>query len=54
METEEIASGVYDIVWTEELDDALMELDDDMFFEGPDDGDCEDWEPTAEELDESA
>ena len=48
VETEEIAPGVYDIVWTEELEEALIELEGDLFF--MDDGDFEDWEPTAEEL----
>ena len=33
VETSEIAPGVIDIVWTEELDDALWDLDEDIFFD---------------------
>ncbi|MCP3999256.1 MAG: hypothetical protein GY722_29950, partial [bacterium] len=40
-----------DTFQVEPLEDAEVDaVDDDMFFEGPDDGDWEDWEPTAEEL----
>ena len=47
VETEEIAPGVIDIVWTEALEMALMELEsDEVFF-----GDFEDdWEPSADEI----
>ncbi|MCP4307445.1 MAG: hypothetical protein GY788_21750 [bacterium] len=48
-EKEEIAPGVYDLVWTEELDQALMELDGDLFF-GDDEGWEDDWEITEEML----
>lgn len=44
VETEEIAPGVYDIVWTEELDEAFMDLGGDVFFDGPFDEDWEDGE----------
>ncbi len=47
-ETEEIAPGVIDTVWTEELEMALMELEGGEFFfeEGTED----DWEPSADEI----
>ena len=47
-ETAEIAPGVIDIVWTEELEMALMELDGEEFFFG--EGFEEDWEPSADEI----
>ncbi|MDJ0952235.1 MAG: hypothetical protein QNJ81_01025 [Acidimicrobiia bacterium] len=46
VETEEIAPGVYDIVWTEDIEKALWELEDGIFFGG----EYEDWVPSVEEI----
>ena len=53
VETEEIAPGVYDIVWTEELEELLWDLEDEFFFdEDPEEDEGE--EPEDEDEPEDA
>ena len=53
VETEEIAPGVYDIVWTEELEELLWDLEDELLFdEDPEEDEGE--EPEDEDEPEDA